>query len=147
MKNYLFVLLTLFFVISCKKEETSKASSTSNDNNTNTSDNNSQTTSNKSDWYIYEWYYSMKDQNSPIVLPYTGPDYRLKFKDDGTIYLYILSIPSASPAFWGTYTSTTISNGSGGLGTIDYEIISQSATTLKAIGSKPGISYHLTLKK
>jgi hypothetical protein len=139
MKNLFAFFLAVLLLFSCKKET----------NNNTTTNNTNQTTTSKNDWYIYEMYgvYDEDPNSTPIILSGSGPDYRLNFKTDGTIYLYLSSVPSAQSAYWGSYTTSTITFGSGGAGSLDFQIISQTSTTLKAKKTDPGISYFLTLKK
>jgi hypothetical protein len=141
-KKYLFLIIVAI-VFSCKKEETNKNTNTT----SGTTGNNTVTPVSKKDWYIYEMYAKYDGTDTPINLMGNGPDYRLDFRADGSIYLYILSVPGSTPAFWGTYTNSTITLGSGGVGSIDFQIINQSSTILEAKKTDNGVSYFLTLKK
>ena len=147
-KKYLFLIIVAI-VFSCKKEETNKNTNTTTSSNTTsgTTGNNTVTPVSKKDWYIYEMYAKYDGTDTPINLMGNGPDYRLDFRADGSIYLYILSVPGSTPAFWGTYTNSTITLGSGGVGSIDFQIINQSSTILEAKKTDNGVSYFLTLKK
>jgi hypothetical protein len=139
MKNLFVFFLAVSLLFSCKKET----------NNITTNNNSNQNTTSNNDWYIYEMYgvYDEDPNSTPINLSGNGPDYRLNFKSDGTIYLYLLSVPSAQPSYWGAYTTSSITFGSGGAGSLDFQIISQTSTMLKAKKTGIGISYFLTLKK
>lgn len=99
-------------------------------------------------WYIYEHY--IKYPSSAITIPVgsSGLDHKLDFKNDGTIYYYMESVPSAAPAYWGSYTSNTVTLGSGGAGSVIYNITNQTSTLLEAsYTDSNGMTHILTLKK
>lgn len=101
-------------------------------------------------WYIYEHYFNYPSSSQPIQVGNSGLDHKLDFKNDGTIYYYIESVPSASPAYWGSYTSNSITLGAGGAGSVVYDITNQTSNLLEAKYVDPtpgGGTFYLTLKK
>lgn len=104
------------------------------------------------EWYIYEHYTTQQwsGQNPMTVanLP-SGEDHILDFKNDGTIYYSIGS--TTSPAFWGKYTNSTITLGTGGANSQIYNITNMDSHIIEAscVVSQPGITTvsYLTLKR
>lgn len=100
-------------------------------------------------WYIYESYAKYSPTSAPIPLSPTGLDHKLDFKNDGTIYYFIESVPSAAPAYWGSYTNTTITLGSGGSGSTTFQITNQDSHIIEASYATPNTTLvqYLTLKR
>lgn len=138
MKKVVLMTMIAFVGFSCNKESVEPDSESSQ----------SQTNTNNNDWYIYEWYSTVDGSNVPISLGNTGTDHKLDFRTDNSIYYYIESLPNNEPASWGTYTSSTITQGTGGsTNSIVYQIISETTAELRAEKHENGGHWYLILKK
>lgn len=97
-------------------------------------------------WYVYEAYMKVSPSSSGINWMGVGPDHELNLKNDGTIEY---SISGGTPTFWGSYTNTTITFGTGGSGSVVFQITNQDSHIIEAsyaIPNTTGVEY-LTLKR
>jgi hypothetical protein len=97
-------------------------------------------------WYIYEAYFKVSPSTGGINTMGVGPDHELNLKNDGTIEYSVLGQPAT---FWGSYTNTTITFGTGGSGSVVYQITNQDSHIIEASYAYPnttGVTY-LTLKR
>lgn len=84
-------------------------------------------------WWIYEYYrFHQGEPGSIQSLALTGPDQILDFRNDGTIYYSQKNVAGSKPTYWGIYTDSTITLGSGGVNSVEYNIVSMDARLINA---------------
>jgi hypothetical protein len=107
------------------------------------------------EWYIYEHYLTQQFSGQPPSIPMqlgsTGLDQILDFRNDGTIYYTMENVSGTSPSFWGNYTDSTITMGTGGANSQVYSIINMDSHLIEAkkTVTQPGVTtvFYLTLKR